>query len=74
MKTRPGEPPWADCPSPIRWERVPEAGEGSGLRWRKELHRDFERALSTTKLSESPDSEAANRFLIKARWKMANLE
>ena len=35
--------------------------------WRKELHRDFERALAETKLPERPDCEAANRFLIKAR-------
>ena len=45
--------------------------------WRKELHRDFERALAETKLPERPDYDlprrssakagAANRFLIKAR-------
>ncbi len=35
--------------------------------WRKELHHDFEHALSQTKLPERPDYEAANRFLIKAR-------
>ena len=35
--------------------------------WRKELHRDFERAMAETKLPERPDYEAANRFLIKAR-------
>ena len=40
--------------------------------WRKELHRDFERALAETKLPERPDYEAANRFLIKARKEMAN--
>ena len=40
--------------------------------WRKELHHDFERALSETKLPERPDYEAANRFLIKARREMAN--
>ena len=40
--------------------------------WRKELHRDFERALAETKLPERPDYEAANRFLIKARREMAN--
>ena len=39
--------------------------------WRKELHRDFERALTETKLPERPDYEAANRFLIKARREMA---
>jgi predicted nucleotidyltransferase len=40
--------------------------------WRKELHHDFERALSETKLPERPDYEAANRFLVKARREMAN--
>jgi predicted nucleotidyltransferase len=35
--------------------------------WRKELHKDFERALSETKLPERPDYERANAFLIKAR-------
>jgi len=35
--------------------------------WRKELHRDFECALSETKLPERPDYEAANALLIKAR-------
>src|SRR5438067_1934316 len=39
--------------------------------WRKELHRDFERALAETKLPERPDYEAANRFLIKARREIA---
>jgi predicted nucleotidyltransferase len=38
--------------------------------WRKELHRDFERALTETKLPERPDYEAANRFLVKARRQM----
>lgn len=36
-------------------------------RWRQELHRDFEAALSVTRLPERPDYESANRFLIKAR-------
>jgi hypothetical protein len=40
--------------------------------WRKELHQDFERALTETKLPERPDYEAANRFLIKARREVAN--
>src|SRR2546427_597336 len=40
--------------------------------WRKELHRDFERALTETKLPERPDYEAANRFLIRARRQMTN--
>jgi len=39
--------------------------------WRKDLHHDFERALTETKLPERPDYEAANRFLIKARKKLA---
>lgn len=39
--------------------------------WRKELHQDFEKALAETKLPERPDYEAANRFLIKARRKIA---
>jgi hypothetical protein len=39
--------------------------------WRKELHRDFERALAATKLPERPDYEAVNRFLIRARGEMA---
>src|SRR2546422_201706 len=39
--------------------------------WCKELHHDFERALTETKLPERPDYEAANRLLIKARREMA---
>ncbi len=35
--------------------------------WRQELHRDFERALTETKLPERPDYEAANTFLVAAR-------
>jgi hypothetical protein len=35
--------------------------------WRRDLHRDFERALAETNLPERPDYEAANRLLIKAR-------
>jgi len=35
--------------------------------WRKELHHDFELALTETKLPERPDYEAANSFLIRAR-------
>jgi len=42
--------------------------------WRKELHRDFERALAETNLSERPDYEAANRILIKARREKAKHE
>jgi uncharacterized protein len=41
--------------------------------WRKELHKDFERALAKTKLPERPDYERANEFLIKARSKMAGV-
>lgn len=43
----------------VSWEAVDA--------WRKELHRDFERALSETKLPERPDYEAANAFLVRAR-------
>jgi predicted nucleotidyltransferase len=39
--------------------------------WRQELHRDFERALTETKLPERPDYEAANRFLLTARRESA---
>jgi len=38
--------------------------------WRLELHLDFERALTETKLPERPDYEAANRFLVSARRQM----
>ena len=40
--------------------------------WRKDLHQDFERALTETKLPERPDYEAANRFLFKARKGVVN--
>ena len=39
--------------------------------WRKDLHRDFERALTETKLPERPDYEAANEFLLKSRRQLA---
>jgi predicted nucleotidyltransferase len=39
--------------------------------WRKELHQDFERALTETKLPERPDYDAANQFLLKARKRAA---
>jgi hypothetical protein len=52
-----------DLGSPMPWAKVDA--------WRKDLHRDFERALSETKLPERPDYEAANRFLLKARRAMA---
>jgi predicted nucleotidyltransferase len=41
--------------------------------WRKELHHDFERALTETKLPERPDYEAANHFLIKARKEIVEI-
>jgi len=41
--------------------------------WRKELHRDFESALSTSRLPSRPDYEAANSFLVKARRLMAEV-
>ena len=41
--------------------------------WRRELHRDFERALTETNLPERPDCEAANRFLIRARRHSINV-
>lgn len=40
--------------------------------WRKDLHRDFERALEESTLPEQPDYDAANRFLIKARASMVS--
>jgi predicted nucleotidyltransferase len=40
--------------------------------WRKELHHDFEHALTETRLPERPDYDLANRFLIKARREVAN--
>jgi uncharacterized protein len=49
----------------IRWPEVNA--------WRIELHHDFERALSETKLPERPDYEVANEFLLKARRQMAIL-
>jgi predicted nucleotidyltransferase len=38
--------------------------------WRKALHKDFEKALTETKLPERPDYERANEFLVKARKEM----
>lgn len=49
--------------------REPPWAEVGALR--KEVHRDFERALAETKLPERPDYEAANRFLVNARSVMA---
>ena len=39
--------------------------------WRKDLHRDFECALTETNLPERPDYEAANEFLLKSRRQRA---
>src|SRR5258708_37769935 len=47
---------WQDSGSPLPWTEVDA--------WRKELHHDFERALSETKLPERPDYKAANRFTL----------
>lgn len=35
--------------------------------WRLELHREFNRALASTRLPERPDYEKANAFLVRAR-------
>jgi len=35
--------------------------------WRKELHKEFDRALGETDLPERPDYERANDFLVRAR-------
>lgn len=43
-------------------------------RWRRDLHRDFELALTETNLPERPNYEAANRFLVRARREMVNSE
>ncbi len=42
--------------------------------WRRDLHKDFERALSETKLPERPDYEKANEFLLKARKENAGCQ
>jgi hypothetical protein len=42
--------------------------------WRRELHRDFERALGETKLPERPDYEGANGFLVRARKSGTTIE
>jgi predicted nucleotidyltransferase len=47
----------------VPWEEVDA--------WRLELHRDFDHALTATKLPERPDYEAANLFLIRARRERA---
>ena len=62
MKQKGGGLPWA------------EVGDRAQTSRRKELHRDFERALAETKLPERPDYEAANCFPIKARREMAASE
>jgi len=43
----------------MTWEQVDE--------WRKDLHRDFQNALTETNLPERPDYEAANEVLLAAR-------
>jgi hypothetical protein len=60
MKTKRGETPWTEV-----------GGRAPALR-RKEPHRDFERALTETRLPERPDYEAADRLLVKARREMAH--
>lgn len=47
----------------VSWEKVNE--------WRKELHADFEKALSETKLPERPNYEAANNLLLRSRRQQA---
>jgi hypothetical protein len=47
----------------MSWEDIKE--------WRRDLHADFDRALSESSLPESPDHAAANCFLIRARRWMA---
>jgi predicted nucleotidyltransferase len=42
--------------------------------WRKELHHDFERALTETLLPERPNYEKANEFLINARRQQAHAD
>jgi predicted nucleotidyltransferase len=37
--------------------------------WREQLNKDLAAALSNTRLPERPDYEAANQFLVQARWK-----
>lgn len=40
--------------------------------WRRELHREFDMALTNTKLPERPDYEAANGWLLCARRSMVD--
>lgn len=61
----------SDSPSPIGWQRAPEASKDHHIACRQELHRDFEHALAETKLPERHDDEVANRFLLKARREAA---
>jgi len=42
--------------------------------WRKQLHTEFEIALTETKLPERPDYEAANALLINSRRETTNCE
>ncbi|MCF3650039.1 nucleotidyltransferase domain-containing protein [Synoicihabitans lomoniglobus] len=43
----------------LAWSKVDD--------WRKELHREFEAALASTRLPPRPDYEAVNHFLIETR-------
>jgi predicted nucleotidyltransferase len=40
--------------------------------WRRELHNQFDKAFSQTKLPERPDYEAANAWLLRARRSMVS--
>lgn len=40
--------------------------------WRRELHQQFDRALTNTKLPERPDYESANAWLLRARRSMVD--
>lgn len=42
--------------------------------WRQQLHRDFEQALTETKLPQRPDYEVANKLLVWARRQSVKLE
>jgi hypothetical protein len=62
-----GELPWPALSRPSNGRGCRRQVGVTGFPWRKELHRDSERALAKTRLLERPDYEAVNRFLIKAR-------
>ena len=40
--------------------------------WRLSLHKEFDRALATTRLPDRPDYERANELLVSARRRMVN--